>query len=152
MKIIKNLAFTAVAAILIWQTPITRAEDPGSNRRRPLCITFEKCFVPDTSPFGGHFEGTVGGESVGTIEFHYISVMPSTSIIRFSGEYRIKTSEYSITAVCAGFVDTSSGKILLNGVVTDGPYLGDRAQVRAQLNATGTCSSGKMTITPVMRK
>jgi hypothetical protein len=41
---------------------------------------------------------------------------------------------------------------VLNGVVTDGPLLGDRVQVRAQANANLTCSSGTITITPSERE
>ena len=72
-------------------------------------------------------------------------------MVRFAGEYKITTSDCSITTVCGGVVDTHNGHIVLNGVVTDGPFLGDRVQVRARLNAAGNCSSGRMTITPSER-
>jgi hypothetical protein len=43
-------------------------------------------------------------------------------------------------------VDTRTGHVVLNGVVTEGQNLGARVEVRAQANATLTCSSGTMTI------
>jgi hypothetical protein len=150
MKLIKNLTFAALAATLLFQTPITWANDHGSKGHHgPQHITFEKCFVADA----GHFEGTVGGDyGAGTVVFTYLSVISGTPIVRFSGEYAIATPDCSIKTVCAGMVDTRTGHIVLNGVVTDGPLLGDRVQVRAQLNALGNCSAGTMTITPFERE
>jgi len=68
--------------------------------------------------------------------------------VRFAGEYAITTLECSFKTVCAGTVDTRTGRIVLNGVVTDGPSMGDRVQVRAQGNTDLSCSEGTMTITP----
>jgi hypothetical protein len=48
--------------------------------------------------------------------------------------------------VCSGTVDTRTGHVVLNGVVTEGQNLGAEVEVRAQANATLTCSSGTMTI------
>jgi xanthine/CO dehydrogenase XdhC/CoxF family maturation factor len=140
MKTIKNLTFAALAATLLFQTPITRADDHG-----PRSITFEKCVVAD-----GSLIGTVAGDcGAGTVVFKYLSVLPGKAIWRFSGEYTITTTpECSFKAVCGGIVDTRTGHVVLNGVVTDGQYLGARVQVRAQANANLTCSSGTMTITP----
>ena len=134
----------------MFQTSIAQADDHGQKGHHgPRHITFEKCFVADAGPFGGHFEGTVNGDyGAGTVVFTYLSVLPGTPIVRFAGEYAITTPDYSIKTVCAGMVDTRTGHIVLNGVVTDGPLLGDRVQVRAQANANLTCSSGTMTITP----
>jgi len=64
----------------------------------------------------------------------------------------ITTSECSITAVCGGFVNTGNGRVVLNGVVTAGPYLGAVVEVRAQANADLSCSKGTMIITPIRRK
>ena len=81
MKIIKSLTFTALAvlaATLLFQTSITRADDQGKKcDHRPLKITFSKCVVSDTGPFGGHFEGTVNGDcGAGKFVFTYLSVIP----------------------------------------------------------------------------
>jgi hypothetical protein len=152
MKIINVLKFAVPAALavaLLSQTSITRADDQGKKGdHRPLKITFSKCVVPDTGPFGAHFEGTVGGDcGAGKVVFTYLSVIAGDPIVRFAGEYNITESQCPFKAVCAGTVNIRTGHIVLNGVVTDGPMLGDRVQVRAQANANITCSQGTMTIT-----
>ena len=142
MKIINNLTFAGLAAMLLFQTSITRADDQG-----PQQITFQKCAVAD-----GSLAGTVDGDcGVGTVVFHYLSVLPGKAIWRFSGEYSITTADCSFKAVCGGILDIRSGHIVLNGVVTEvteGQHLGAQVQVRAQANADLTCSEGTMTITP----
>ena len=153
MKIINVLKFAVPAALavaLLSQTLITRAADHGQKGDQgPRKITFQKCFVPDTGPFGGHFEGTVAGDcGAGKVVFTYLSVLPGDPIVRFAGEYNITESQCPFKAVCSGTVNIRTGHIVLNGVVTGGPMLGDRVQVRAQANADITCSQGTMTITP----
>jgi hypothetical protein len=146
MKIIKNLILAAVAATLLFQTSITRAADQG-----PLRITFKKCFVEDAGPFGGHYEGTVAGDcGEGAVIFSFVSVVPGEVIWQFSGEYRITTSECSITAFCIGIdnLRSGTGHDVLNGVVTDGDHPGAQVQVRAQDTDEGACSQGTITITP----
>ena len=157
MKILKNLtlaALTAVAVPLMFQTSTMLAGDHGrQGDHGPRHITFQKCLVADSGPFGGHFEGTVAGEcGAGTVVFNYLSVLAETPIVRFAGEYAITAPDCSFKAVCGGFVDTRTGHIELNGVVTEGPNLGDRVQVRAQLNTTGTCSHGTIAIMPIERE
>ncbi len=144
MTTIKKLTFAALAATLLFQTSMARAGDQG-----PKHITFQKCFVADGGPFGGHLEGAVAGDcGAGTVVFNYVSILPGKAIWHFSGEYAVTTSDCSFTAVCTGIVDTRTGHIVLNGVITVGGLLGARVQVRAQGNADLSCSSGIMTITP----
>jgi len=163
MKTIKNLTFAALAALaatLLFQTTITRADDHGQKPdhgqkgdHRPQHITFQKCPVSEDSEFAGDFdfEGTVNGDcGAGKVLFRYLSVLPGDPIVRFAGEYTITDSACPFKTVCAGSLDTRNGHIRLNGVVTEGPSMGDLVEVRAQLD--GNCSSGTMTITPVERR
>ena len=161
MKTIKNLTFAALAALaatLLFQTTITRADDHGQKPdhgqkgdHRSQHITFEKRPVQDDGPFGVHFEGTVNGDcGAGQVAFTYLSVLPGDPIVRFAGEYTITDSACPFKTVCAGSLDTRNGHIRLNGVVTEGPSMGDLVGVRAQKD--GNCSSGTMTITPAERR
>ena len=149
MKTIKNLTFAAFVAALLFQTSMARAADQG-----PKQITFQKCFVEDPAdPFGGVFVGTVDGDcGVGTVVAKFVTLIPGKAIWRFSAEYTITTPGCSFKTVCAGIEDVRTGHIVLNGVVTEGKYLGARVEVRAQDNADLTCSHGTMTITPSARK
>ena len=156
MKLLKFYTLALVALALFTQIPITaggddgrRGEDSRKAEHGPRQISFEKCWVPGDEPFGGHFEGQVSGAfGMGTVVFHYYSVLPDSRYVRFAGEYAITTPEGSFTTVCAGSLDTRDGEIVLNGVVTSGPSLGDLVRVRARLNEAGTCSSGIMTFKP----
>jgi hypothetical protein len=145
MKPINKLTLAALAATVLLLTSITRADDHGVQR-----ITFQKCFVPvPEEPFGGHFEGTVkGGCGNGTVSARYFAVAPGENIWHFSCEYTVVTSNCSFKTVCAGIVDVRSGRIVLNGVVTEGERIGALVLVRARANATLTCSEGPMTVLP----
>ena len=149
MKIIKNLTLAAVAATLLFQTAITHAAD---RDRGPLRITFEKCFVEDAGPFGGHFEGTVAGDcGVGTVVFTFASLVPGDVIVQFSGQYTITTPTCTITAFCAGIdnLRRGTGHNVLNGVVISGAHFGARVHVNAKDTNGGACSQGTITITPI---
>ena len=73
-----------------------------------------------------------------------------TSVVQFGGEYTITTPQCSFKAVCAGTRCISTGHIVLNGVVTEGPRMGDLVHVDAQavIEQGVRCSEGTMTITP----
>lgn len=136
----------AVAATLLFQTSITRAAGQA-----PLSIYFEKCFVEDGGPFGGHYEGTVSGDlGVGTVIFTIESVVPGDVIWRFSGVYTITTSQGTISAFAEGIdnLRSGSGHNVLNGEVIAGDHLGAQVQARAQDTNGGACSQGTITITP----
>lgn len=156
MKLLKSLTLALAAMTLLFQAPITlggddgrRAEDSRKAEHNLRQIRFEKCWVPGDEAFGGHFEGQVSGAfGAGTVVFRYFAVLPESRNVRFSGEYTITTPDGTFTTVCAGSLDTRSGEIVLNGVVTSGPSLGDLVRVRARLNEAGTCSSGTMTFRP----
>jgi len=135
----------AIAATLLFQTSIARAAGHG-----PIRINFEKCFVADAGPFGGHYEGIVSGDlGVGTVTFYFESVVPGDVIWRFSGQYTISTPEAEITVLAAGIDNLRSGggHDVLNGEVIAGDYEGAQAHVRAHDTNGGACSQGTITIT-----
>jgi hypothetical protein len=136
----------ALAATLLFHTSIARAAG-----RAPLRITFNKCFVADAGPFGGHYEGIVDGDlGVGSVMFTFVSLVPGDVIWRFSGIYTITTPQSVISIFAAGIDDlrSGSGHDVLNGVVIAGAHLGAQVQVRAQDTHGGACSEGTITITP----
>jgi hypothetical protein len=134
------------AATLLFQTSITRAAGHG-----PLRITFEKCFVEDNGPFGGHYEGSVAGDlGPGDVIFTFESVLPGEVIWQFSGVYTITTAQGTFSAFAAGIdnLRSGSGHDVLNGEVIAGDDLGAQVQVRAHDTRGGLCSEGTITITP----
>ena len=141
-----TVSVAAIAASLLFQTSIARAAG-----QRPLRINFEKCFVEDGGPFGGHYEGTVAGDlGVGTVIFTFESMVPGDVVFRFSGVYTITTPQGTISAFAAGLDNLRSGggHDVLNGEVIAGDHLGAQVQVRAYDTNGGACSEGTITITP----
>jgi hypothetical protein len=148
MNIIRKLTLAAIAATLLFQTSMTRAAGQA-----PLRITFAKCFVADTGPFGGHYEGTAAGDfGVGAVLFTFASLtpVPGDVVWQFSGIYTITTPQGIIAAFAAGIdnLRSGSGHDVLNGVVIAGPHVGAQVQVRAEDTNGGACSQGTITITP----
>lgn len=141
-----TVSIAAIAATLLLQTSIARAAG-----QRQLRINFEKCFVEDGGPFGGHYEGTVTGDfGVGTVIFTFESMVPGDVVFRFSGVYTITTPRGTISALAEGLDNLRSGggHDVLNGEVIAGEHLGSQVQVRAYDTNGGFCSEGTITITP----
>jgi hypothetical protein len=142
MNVIKNRTFAALAAIALivfFQPSIALA-----SRGRPVQITFQKCFNPDT----GTWEGTVAGDcGPGTVSYIDLPPFWGTKVQHFSGEYTVTTSECSFVAQAHGTWNTQTGEIVLNGSVIEGSYAGRSFHVRADYDG-GPCSHGTMTITP----
>jgi hypothetical protein len=157
MKTTNKLISTATAAIavtLLFQTPLRLFGDDsqqgsdanGDDHSQRLSITFNKC---QTSP--GILQGTVDGDcGSGTIFFMALpGSIVGTSVVQFGGEYTVTACQCSFKAVCAGTRCISTGHIVLNGVVTEGPRMGDLVHVDAQLvfEQGVRCSQGTMTVT-----
>ena len=141
-----TVSVAAIAASLLFQTSIARAAG-----QRPLRINFEKCFVEDKGPFGGHYEGKVAGDlGEGDVTFTFESVLPGEVIWQFSGIYTITTDQGTISAFAEGIdnLRSGSGHDVLNGEVIAGDHLGAQVQVRAHDTDGGACSEGTITITP----
>src|SRR5678815_1854024 len=102
-----------IAATLLFQTSIARAAGQA-----PLRVNFQKCFVEDAGPFGGHYEGTVTGDlGVGTVVFTFESLVPGKVVWQFSGVYAITASQGSLSAFAEGIdnLKSGSGHDVLNG-------------------------------------
>ena len=152
MKITRHLTLAAIAAVLLFQASVTMAA-----AEPPLRITFSKCFVPDDdNDYGGHYQGEVDGDlGQGTVSFYFDSLVEKPFGYRFSGKYTIKTVDHTgvahtVTAFAAGIdnLQVRSGHDVLNGVVTNGDYVGAQVKVRAEDYDNGNCSQGTITITP----
>ena len=153
MKTVRTLTLAAIAATLLFQTSITL-----TAAKAPLRIAFQKCFVEDRGPFGGHYAGTVDGDlGSGTVNFTFASLVPGAVVWQFSGVYTITTQNYTVIAYADGIDNLQStpghdlnvfGHDVLNGMVIGGSHLGARVHVSAQDVEKGTCSEGTITITP----
>lgn len=135
----------AVAITALFQPSATLAGD-----FTPVQITFQKCLV---DPVNGVFTGTVDGDcDGGTVVYQSLPGTDlSKSVWRLVGEYTVTNGDCSFIAVASGIANTNNGVIVLNGVVTQGPYAGGQFHVRAELlfgSDGSVCSQGTMMITP----
>lgn len=150
-----SITVSAIAATLLLQTQLPLfADDPqqsadasGDDHSQRVSITFNKCQI---SP--GVLQGPVEGDcGSGTVLFVALpESIVGPSLVQFGGEYTVTAAQCSFKAVCAGTRCLSTGHIVLNGVVTAGPRMGDLVHVDAQLviEQGVRCSQGTMTITP----
>ena len=123
MKIIKHLTNAALAATLLFQTSIARADDEGQDHRDAI-ITWTKhvtAFLPDGEIFGT-IAGTAGGDlGDGTVigdAFNPVEGLPDGSIT-FEAEYHFTGSKHSLT-VHFRTVQALDNSGVIIGVVTDG--------------------------------
>jgi len=123
MKIIKHLTFAALAATLLLQTSIARADD--NRDHRDAIITWTK-HVTALLPPGGEIFATIAGTAEGDIgegtvigdAFNPREVLPNGSVT-FEAQYRFVGSKHSCT-VHFRTVQTPERSGVIIGVVTDG--------------------------------
>ena len=101
MKILKNILFTAIAATLLFQTSVTRADD--NRDLSDATITWSK-HVTAWLPPGGEIFATIAGTAGGDLglgpvvgdAFSPAEALPDGSIT-FEAEYRFTGSKHSLT-------------------------------------------------------
>ena len=123
MKIIKNILFAALAAMLLFQTSITRADDNRDHRDAIITLTkWVTAFFPPTEEIFATGVGVAGGDlGEGTLTldaFSPVEVLPDGSIT-FEAEYRFIGSKHSLT-VHFRTVQAPDNSGVIIGVVTDG--------------------------------
>ncbi len=119
--------FIALAALLtmaILVAPVSAS----NGARDPVRLNFDKELTNGL----GYWEGPYWGEASGDVAVTLVGG-PVTGVIwhvEFTWEV---TGGVDLTAVVSGVINTKTGHIALNGVVTDGDYSGAQVHVDAQL-------------------
>ena len=156
MKIIKNLTFAALAATLLFQTSIARADD--NRDHRDAIITWTKhitAFLPGPEIFAtiaGTAEGDIGDGTLVGEAFNPREFLPN-GFVTFEADYHFIGSKHSLTVhfrtvqgrdpsgvirgVITGFVKDG----WLKGNVVEGEYMG-----YACAEGTGVCFDGTFVI------
>jgi hypothetical protein len=154
MKIIKNLKFAALAATLLFQTSVTRADD--NQDHRDAIITWTKhvtAFFPPDEEIFGTVAGVVGGDvGEGTLTgdaFSPVEALPDGNIT-FEAEYRLVGSKHSLTIHFRSVqAPDNSGQLI--GVVTEGwlkgnVVVGTYTARTCELGVNLTCFDGTFVI------
>jgi hypothetical protein len=118
----KTLFILPILAVLAIATT------PASASRGAIVVPFEKHWVGP-----GHYVGTAGNG--GTIEMWVYDVSFSGNIQRFSATLDLSLDDGALMATVAGQFNFSTGRVVLNGQVTDGWLSG--AQVHEESSYVG---------------
>jgi len=151
MKIIKNLTLAALAVTLLFQTPVTRADEhgKGDQDRRDARATFTKWVTAFPNLPGEILDmaGVVGGDvGNGTFSGEVLFYNPGptvTSVTHIVAFYHFNGPKHSFSAL-VNVVQTGSGpgtKAVITGVVTDGWLKGHAV---AGKYTEGTCGTPSM--------
>jgi hypothetical protein len=114
----KLLVFISILAGLALATTA-----PASNRA--IVVPFEKHWIGP-----GHYLGTAGDD--GTIEMWVYDVSFNGNIQQFSATLELSLDERTLTARLAGHFNFSTGRVVLNGQVTDGWLSGAQVHEESQ--------------------
>jgi hypothetical protein len=110
------------------------AVSPATAQPKPLVVTFEKHLVDGTNLI---FQGTTGGRAKGGLESRMVpgSLTINGPVWRFAFDWIVDaTSEHkSFVARTSGTFDTSTGLVVMDGVVTEGWYEGAAVHEEGQL-------------------
>ena len=100
---------------------------PVAASQRPIVLEFQKAQAAD-----GYYEGAVEGGGSLQMWLFDSSVIGNTQ--HFSATVQVEgSSAGSLTAVVSGQINFSTGRVVLNGTVTDGEMEGARVQEASQL-------------------
>jgi hypothetical protein len=154
MKIIKNLTLTVVAATLLFQTSITRADD--NRDHRDAIITWTK-HVTEFLPPGGDIFATIAGIAGGDLgtgtvvgdAFSPVELLDDGSVT-FEAEYHFIGSKHSLT-VRFRTVQAPDNSGVIIGIVTDGWLKGNVVEGQytahsCELGVILTCFDGTFVI------
>ena len=110
------------------------AATAGTERSKPLVVTFEKHLVDPASLV---FQGTAGGKAKGALESRMVpgSLRIEGAIWHFAFDWIVdaKARHRSFVARTTGTFDTTTGRVVMDGVVTEGWHEGAAVHEEGQL-------------------
>ncbi len=123
--------FTALAALLamaILVTPVSA----GNGAKDPIRLSFDKELTDGL----GYWEGPYVGDASGDVAVTLVDLRVTGAIWHVVFTWEV-AGDVDLTAVVSGVINTRTGHIALNGVVTDGAYSGAQVHVDGQLEDDG---------------
>ena len=134
MNKVKLFTITTLALALfgLMVAPRPAAADAGPA---PVYLTFDKTQVDPA----GIWEGSVGGDLSGGLTTVLTGLEINGPIWHVAFDWIIDTGdEYSFTAKMTGILNTNTGKVVMNGVVSDGWLEGAQVHEEGQLTNPAT--------------
>lgn len=124
----------AVLATLAIAAPVAAAD------QRPIVLEFLKTGA------NGHYLGTIEGG--GTIEMQLFDSETRVNTQHFSAVVDVTLPDASFRAVVSGKINFTTGRVVLNGAVTDGDYEGAQVHEESQLIWETGAFEGSLQIMP----
>jgi hypothetical protein len=117
----RSFALAMLLSILATFAVVT----PASATERAVVVPFEKHWIGP-----GHYVGTAGED--GTIEMWVYDVSFNGNIQQFRTTLELSLDGRSLTAILTGQFNFSTGRVVLNGQVTDGWLSGAQVHEESQ--------------------
>ena len=125
---------TSIVLLLTVASVATASATAGTEHPKPIVVTFEKHLV---DPANLVFQGTAGGKAKGGLESRMVpgSLTIEGAVWRFAFDWIVDaTAEHkSFVARTVGTFDTTTGRVVMDGVVTDGWHEGAPVREEGQL-------------------
>jgi hypothetical protein len=119
--------FLVMAGLALAGRPQFVAAAPAAA---PVNLTFDKAIVDPN----GIWQGQVSGDLEGELTTVLTGLEVSGPIWRVEFDWILDTGdEYSFTATLSGILNTDTGQVVMNGVVSDGYLLGAQVHEEGQL-------------------
>jgi hypothetical protein len=126
-------------------------ETPAASRaaaapHSPLQLIFEKCLIDAENPV---WEGTVSGDVAGNLRTELGDLRVTGAIWHVRFDWIISAGDRSFTADLDGILNTRTGRVVMNGRVSDGYLVGARVHEEGQLvDPENSCFAGTIRIMP----
>lgn len=133
----KLLAFTMLTVLL--------AASPAMAANDPVRISFDKSMVDPA----GVWEGTVTGDVAGDLTTNLLSLEVTGAVWHVTFEWIVTAGDQSFVATTEGILNTTTGRVVMNGAVDSGWLQGARIHEEGQLiNPATNRFQGEITILP----
>jgi hypothetical protein len=129
MKLITVLLLALVSLVIAAGAPA----QPTHCKQKPIAVvTFEKHVV---DPVNFVFQGTTGGSANGALESRLVSLTVDGAIYHITFDWIVsaKKKHKSFVARTTGTWDTTTGRVVMDGEVTDGWHEGAPVHEEGQL-------------------
>lgn len=122
-------------AIPLLVTGLMAASTPRAAAEPPVNLTFVKFEVPGPHPPGvlAAWEGTVDGDFTGDLRTELRNAWPAgPNILHVEFDFIVSAGMNSFCTSLTGILNTKTGRVVMNGWVTDGSHLGARVHEAGQ--------------------
>lgn len=121
-------AAALLALLTLTLPPAVKTDAAAAPAASPVRLTFDKSLAGP-----GVWEGTTGGDIAGGLRTELVSLRIAGSIWHVEFDWIVNAGAQSFTARLSGILNTKTGRVVMDGTVTDGYLEGARVHEEGQL-------------------